>query len=341
MLKFFKNLFGSGQAEGNANGNGYATPYAPAQNQTDVAEAEPAIEAQPTHYAAAPSAPAQAAYASNTGVRVSLQAIIAVLPLELRTRVQQTAVSGVFVTLPVGRVVSQLAAGAVRMTFGELRAACPNAFSPQADRDTLQIALPLNEILPQINPALLPRRQAQRQVQVPEEVTGPFGNDGFGVTFAETRTITGTPVAGAPEPLPEPTPVAPPPPPPAPVAPRAVQPPKPVPFTPPPRSVQPQPPKPAAPAPAPTFTPKPAPMVPKPAPAAPQPIAMKPPQAPIAPKPAPMPPQAPAMRPAPAAPQPSAVKPPAAPFAPQPPAAKTNVPTPPVPFRNPNPFAST
>jgi predicted regulator of Ras-like GTPase activity (Roadblock/LC7/MglB family) len=323
MLKFFKKVFGSSQSEGDGNGSGYTTPFAPGQQQTNVAEAEAMHEGQPSQYAPASPAHAQSAYASSTGVRISLPAIIAVLPLELKTRIQQANVAGIFITLPLGRVVAQLAAGAVRMSFGELRAACPNVFSPHTDRDNLQIALPLNEILPQINPAFLPRRQAQRQVTVPDDVTGPFGNDGFGVTFAETRTITGTPVAASSEAAPEPEPIAPPPPP---VAPRAVQPPKPAPLSPPSRNVQP----PKAPTPPPTF-------VPKPPPVAPQPIAIKP---PIAPKPAPIPQQPIAMKPpqAPIAqkpvPQPPAMRPPAAPIAPQP-----SAPAQPVPFRN--PFAST
>lgn len=336
MLKFFKKVFGSGQAEENANGSGYTPQFAPAQNHTNVADPAPAGYRQPSAVAAPPSAPAQQSYAETGGVRISLDAILAVLPVELKTRIQQPSVRGMFITLPLGRVVAQLAAGAVRMSFGELRASAPNVFSPQADRDSLQIALPLNEVLPQINPAFLPRRQAQRQVSVPDDVRGPFGNDGFGVTFADTRTITGTQVnassEAAPEPEPEP-PVAAAPPPPPPVAPRPVQPPRPAPLAPPARSIQPA----QAATPPPTFSPKPAPMppitpkppvpmAPKPAPAVPQPTALRP-QAPIAPKPAPIPPQAPAMRP------------PMPPMAPQPPAAKTNAPTPPLPIRN--PFAPT
>ena len=46
------------------------------------------------------------------------------------------------------------------------------------------MALPLNEILARINPALLVRRQNQKQVEVPEEITSPFGDHGQGLIFS-------------------------------------------------------------------------------------------------------------------------------------------------------------
>jgi len=184
MLKFFKKVFGSSPAEDHANGNGYATPYATADEQSNPAAVAAAY--------GTPSPATASQWGQAGGVRVSLPSIIAVLPLELKTRIKQTMVAGMYVTLPMGHVLAQLAAGAIRMTFGELRAAAPNVFSPQADRDAVQITLPLHEILQQVPPEYLPRRQSQKQISVPEDVRGPFGNDGFGVTFADTKTITGT-----------------------------------------------------------------------------------------------------------------------------------------------------
>src|SRR5215469_15256604 len=185
MLKFFKKVFGSNPAENHANGNGYATPYATADEQSNPARVDVAYGTP------SPAAASQWGQAAG-GIRVSLPSIIAVLPMELKTRIKQTMVAGMYVMLPMGHVLAQLAAGAVRMTFGELRAAAPNVFSPQADRDAVQITLPLHEILTQVPPEYLPRRQSQKQIEIPEDVRGPFGNDGFGVTFADTKTITGT-----------------------------------------------------------------------------------------------------------------------------------------------------
>ena len=191
MLKFFKKVFGSSPAESHANGNGYATPYATAEAQTNSG-AVAAAYGTPSSAYGSPSPATASQWGQGAGIRVSLPSIIAVLPLELKTRIKQTMVSGMYITLPMGHILAQLAAGAVRMTFGELRAAVPNVFAPQGDRDAVQIPLPLHEILQQIPPEYLPRRQSQKQIEIPEDVRGPFGKDGFGVTFADTKTITGT-----------------------------------------------------------------------------------------------------------------------------------------------------
>jgi len=195
MLNFFKNLFGSGETETHANGNGYAAasaPAAPVQVHARSVVAEKLAE---------PPAPFPAArpVANGNGVQIPLYTIIAVLPLELKTRIKETMVSDIFISLSLDRVLTQLAAGAVKITFGELRALAPNVFLTQASLDHTEIYLPLNEILPQVNPALLARRQSQRQVQVPEDVHGPFGNDFSGVKLADPRTAV-KPIAPAPAP---------------------------------------------------------------------------------------------------------------------------------------------
>ncbi|HWC60574.1 MAG TPA: hypothetical protein VHC44_12840, partial [Verrucomicrobiae bacterium] len=190
MLNFFKNLFGSGEAEtpahSNGNGNGYAAttaaPPAPApvqvQARTVVQKPQPAVHrAQPpmptaTHAPAAPARSFASPPASAEGVSLPLHTIIAVLPLELKSRIRLTNVSDTYVTIPLDQVLVQLGSGVVRISYGELRALAPNVFSSHADLDQSEIALPLNEILPQINPALIGRRQSQRQVQVPEDVHG-------------------------------------------------------------------------------------------------------------------------------------------------------------------------
>lgn len=197
MLKFFKKVFGSSTAEDHANGNGYATPYATAEEQANSGAVATAYGTPSSAYGTSP-AMASHQYGQGGGIRVSLPSIIAVLPMELKTRIKQTMVAGMYITLPMGHVLAQLAAGAVRMTFGEIRAAAPNVFAPQADRDAVQITLPLHEILQQVPPEYLPRRQSQKQIAIPEDVRGPFGNDGFGVTFADTKTITGTQIGQTP-----------------------------------------------------------------------------------------------------------------------------------------------
>jgi len=193
MLNFFKNLFGSGATETHTNGNanGYAataTPTAPvpvhARSVVPQKKSEPPM---PRPAANVPSRPAPS-NADGRGIQLPLYTVIAVLPLELKTRIRETMVADILVTISLDQVLIQLGSGVVKMTFGELRAMVPNVFSVQSDLDHTEIALPLNEILPQINPALLSRRQTQKQVQVPEDVHGPFGSDFSGVTVADPRT---------------------------------------------------------------------------------------------------------------------------------------------------------
>jgi predicted regulator of Ras-like GTPase activity (Roadblock/LC7/MglB family) len=201
MLKLFKNLFGSGSTETHTNGNGHVAPppQQPVQVQARPVAARPVPQAAiPTATAPAPR-PAPRPVGDGSAVQIPLYTIIAVLPLELKTRIRQTMVAEIFIMLPTQRVLEQLSTGSVKITFGELRQLAPNVFAVQADLDATEIPLPLNEILPQINPAMLPRRQAQRQLEVSDDIRGPFGNEGLGaVTIGDARAsapIAGTPAA--------------------------------------------------------------------------------------------------------------------------------------------------
>ncbi|HXT10299.1 MAG TPA: roadblock/LC7 domain-containing protein [Candidatus Angelobacter sp.] len=233
---------------------------------------------RPASVATAAAVPAQAPahmMADGNGVQIPFHTIVAILPLELKTRIKQTMIADVQVPLPLDRVLLQLGSGTIRVTFGELKALVPGMFTALPDLDQTEIILPLNEILPQINPALLARRQSQKQLHVPDEVTGPFGKDFAGVTLADPRAAA-KPVAAPAAPsapampaaAPRETRIAPPaasaipmnpipmaPPAAArPVAPQPVKPAQPIPFRPPPPAPKP------APAPAPAADP--IPMVP-------------------------------------------------------------------------------
>jgi predicted regulator of Ras-like GTPase activity (Roadblock/LC7/MglB family) len=201
MLNFFKNLFGgSGEAESNAHGNGHghaatATPAAPVQVQARIVppqqKPQPVVRPQPpmpaAHGSAGGARPFANVPANAGGVSIPLHVIIAVLPLELKTRITQTMVAEIQVTIPLDQVLVQLGSGVVRISFGDLRAMAPNVFSHHSDLDQSEVAIPLNEILPQINPALLARRASQKQLKVPEDIQGPFGKDLAGVSLADPR----------------------------------------------------------------------------------------------------------------------------------------------------------
>ena len=104
-----------------------------------------------------------------------------------------------FVSIPVEKVLSQLAHGSVKITFGELRAALPGVFATYgSENDARQIALPLNEIISRLNPALLSRRGV-KQVELADDIAGPFGSRAQGVNF----TPAPTPARAAPRPPPK------------------------------------------------------------------------------------------------------------------------------------------
>ncbi|HEY5346301.1 MAG TPA: roadblock/LC7 domain-containing protein [Verrucomicrobiae bacterium] len=169
---------------------------------------------------------------NENGISVPLTPIIAGLPMELRGKIMAIPPPGQVIHLPVEIVISQLAFGAVKISFGELRQLAPDFFANSGGAlDSKMISLPLNEILPRLNPALLARRTGPK-VEIAEDVNGPFGGRGAGIAF--TTQPLKAPPAPAPISAPEPAPTL------APAPLRMNQPmtpPKPftpIPFTPPP-----------------------------------------------------------------------------------------------------------
>jgi predicted regulator of Ras-like GTPase activity (Roadblock/LC7/MglB family) len=156
--------------------------------------------------AAAPQSKTQSVYtppsaapaAGPSGLQLPLPSIIAVLPMDLRAKLMQTPPTDAFVSIPVEKVLSQLARGSVKISFGELRAALPGLFAISGtESDARQIALPLNEIISRINPALLSRRAAKK-VELADDIAGPFGAHAQGVNFTQAQA----PAKAAPMPPP-------------------------------------------------------------------------------------------------------------------------------------------
>jgi predicted regulator of Ras-like GTPase activity (Roadblock/LC7/MglB family) len=155
---------------------------------------------------AAPQAPRR----SQVGkfMELPLQSVIDTLPLELQPKLRYTNVGELTISIPLEQVLSQLSRGAVKIAFGELRLAAPQVFAPEEDRDRVMVALPLGEILSRLSPAFITRRRVQKQVEVPEDVNGPFDGCGKGMLFSVTPA---KPEAPAPAPAPPPpAPAAPP-----------------------------------------------------------------------------------------------------------------------------------
>jgi hypothetical protein len=261
-----------------------------------------------------------------------LRSILDSLPPQLHARLTLTDVdvSRATISIALGKIIPQLASGVVKITFGELRQAASALFNVNEEYDSLPVVLPLNEILSRLNFNSLSRNPAQKHLNLPAEISGPFGGRGEGASISTTPPLKGTP-ATAPSMLipPQPAqpaksappPVAPPPPAFAPLAVNAV---KPGPTAPPPPAVA-QPikpvPPPAAPLP-PTFVLR----AVKPESTAPPPPAVAQPFKPVPPPAAPLPPTfvPRAIKPEPTVPAPPA---PAQPIKPVPPPATPPPPT--------------
>ncbi len=133
-------------------------------------------------------------------IRLPFDAILRGLPGELHPRHARREAAGETVPIPLDVVLPQLSRGVVKISFGELRKAAPQLFSPDSDLDNVEVVLPLGEILSRLNPAFLLRRRSQKMVEVPEEVGNPFGPEG--------QVLTGAHVVPPPATPPEPPPQA-------------------------------------------------------------------------------------------------------------------------------------
>ena len=130
-------------------------------------------------------------------VELALPIVLQSLPPRLHARLTLTGeeLSRASISIPVNKIMPQLALGTVKITFGELRQAAPTLFNTDEEYDSLPIVLPLNEILARLNPGVLTRNPAQKAIAVPEEITGPFGGRGEGINFCTTPLKPQTPAA--------------------------------------------------------------------------------------------------------------------------------------------------
>jgi predicted regulator of Ras-like GTPase activity (Roadblock/LC7/MglB family) len=153
---------------------------------------------------ATPPAPPAAGHAGAGGLQLPLSSVVAVLPIDLRAKLLESPPANAAISIPVEKVLSQLAHGAVKITFGELRAARPGLFANSSENDARQIVLPLNEIITRISPTLLSRRTA-KAVEPADDIAGPFGIRTPGLNLATAPVPARNapaPVANAPRPAP-------------------------------------------------------------------------------------------------------------------------------------------
>ena len=151
---------------------------------------------------------------NGRGIELPLQPILGGLPLELQPRLRHPDAGALTISIPLDKILTQLSRGAVKITFGELRQAAPDLFTPEDDRDRVMVSLPLGEILSRLNPALITRRRVQKQVEVPDEICSPFDQRNQSLIFSVGPTHPEAAPVSAPTPrqtaVSAPAPVAPP-----------------------------------------------------------------------------------------------------------------------------------
>jgi predicted regulator of Ras-like GTPase activity (Roadblock/LC7/MglB family) len=169
-----------------------ARPIAAASPMPESAKAAPMSGPPPVLMAATPP--------NANEIAVPLAPVITGLPLDLRGKTMAIPPPGMTINLPVETVMAQLAFGAVKISFGELRQLAPGIFANSGgEYDAKTVSLPLGEILPRLNPALLARRTGPK-VEVAEDVNGPFDGRGNGLAFTTQPLKAPTPQAPKPTP---------------------------------------------------------------------------------------------------------------------------------------------
>ena len=121
---------------------------------------------------------------NGKGIEMPLQPILGGLPLELQPRLRHPEAGALTISIPLEKILAQLSRGVVKITFGELRQAAPDFFTPEDDCDRVLVPLPLGEILSRLNPALITRRRVQKQVEVPAEICSPFDQHNQSLIFS-------------------------------------------------------------------------------------------------------------------------------------------------------------
>ena len=97
-------------------------------------------------------APAPRVHSNGKGIELPLQPIIAGLPLELQPRLKHQDAGALTICVPLEKILAQLASGAVKIPFGELRQAAPDLFTEDTDRDQVLVPIPLAEVLARLTP---------------------------------------------------------------------------------------------------------------------------------------------------------------------------------------------
>lgn len=100
-------------------------------------------------------------------VLLPLKTITDAVPEALQPLIAEVPEPSVMIALPVDRIIAQLPKGRVEVAIGQLRrVAPPTIFIPETDWDEQMVEIPLQELLPKLDPTLLKRR-TQRRIDLP------------------------------------------------------------------------------------------------------------------------------------------------------------------------------
>jgi hypothetical protein len=168
-----------------------STALAAGATPATVAVSHPAPHATP-HPALLPAvAPSPAAMDNPDELQLPLQSILAALTMDLRAKIMQTPPPDMMISMPLEKILTQLAFGSVKINFGELRQAAPGVFvNSGGEHDHKAVTLPLNEILTRLNPARFSRRATQKHLEVADDIAGPFGPGGQGAKVSTNTKPT-------------------------------------------------------------------------------------------------------------------------------------------------------
>ncbi len=164
MFSIFKKLFGQSEPK-------MAVPAAP------LRRTQPKQPGQPGQTEASQLRPTGGQVSGVEVAHLSLAAIVARFPAELKALVLAEPDPGATIALPLPLILKQLASGSVKMSLASLhRQAPPGVLAHLAPGDKRQVEIPLKEIFRHVSPAALKRRADQRSSEETENDFNLFGN---------------------------------------------------------------------------------------------------------------------------------------------------------------------
>jgi predicted regulator of Ras-like GTPase activity (Roadblock/LC7/MglB family) len=157
-----------------------------AEQPADLIETpQPAPASSPPRVSAPASPPRVSAPSRQSSelaadlIQIPLRAIIQTLPAGLKTKVRTQPDSDATLRVARTRINDQLSLGHVRITWAELVEGSPqDAFIFTPGQESIQVDLPLREIIPQLGSKGLARKAAQRKVEIPPVTLSVFGAKG-------------------------------------------------------------------------------------------------------------------------------------------------------------------